>query len=593
MSERRRIQVMSTQLADRIAAGEVVERPASVLKELVENSLDAGASRIEVAVEGAGIELLEVSDDGAGILSEDLPLALCRHATSKLYADTDLLHLGSYGFRGEALPAIASVSRFTICSRTADASAARCLQLSGDVLAHDELAARAPGTTVRVADLFYNVPARRKFLKSPATEMGRINKLWRQLALCAFGVDLSLRQGSRVVQRYPKATSAADRDRRVASILGPDFLRNSLYFEQEQEGWRMWGWLGLPTFHRSRADEQYFFVNGRVVRDSGLQHALRFAYADVLYQDRQPVAICYLELPPDWVDVNVHPAKTEVRFQDGRRVQDFVRHNLADLIAAESRPKAPSLGSVQAFSSASREENTQELGLAFPPATVQENAGEYWQKLVAPVFAERENPAFQAKTQGLSNCMDAPLGYALGQLHGRFIVAQNQQGLVLVDQHAAHERILYERFKSQRQQGIPQQRLLLPQTVSLSPAQAELLAERGDLLQAAGLDWVRAGPNSIRIHACPQGFPSEALADLVADCLLDAPGWRPEEGDERLANIACRAAIKDGHVLSIEEMNALLRQLEASPRYAQCNHGRPTILQWTLSDLDRLFLRGR
>ncbi|WP_308388706.1 DNA mismatch repair endonuclease MutL [Acidithiobacillus sp. AMEEHan] len=596
---RRRVQVMSPQLADRIAAGEVVERPASVLKELIENSLDAGARRIDVLLEGAGIELLEVQDDGIGIEAEDLPLALSRHATSKLYDDVELEQIQSFGFRGEALPAIASVARLEIISRAVGTSAARRLCLAAGILQEDTPAARAFGTTVRVEDLFYNVPARRKFLKAPATELARIQKLWRQLALSAFPVDLRLQQGKRLLAQYPAALSEADQDARVAAILGDEFLRNALRFEQEGNGWRLWGWLALPSFNRPRADEQYFFVNGRAVQDASLRHALRSAYADVLYQDRQPVAICYLELPTALVDVNVHPAKTEVRFREARLIHDFVRHSLADVIADQARPRAASVFSAERVEQPIGKGyyGAQAPLSGFAAGQVQEGSSEsYWQKLVAPSF--RDAPRSASELPPLSSAepdalwKEYPLGRALGQIHQRFIVAENREGMLLVDQHAAHERILYERFKAQRVAG-QRQALLLPVQVEISPSQADRLAERAELLREAGLDWSRSGPGSLRIHACALGFPQAAIADLVADCLAEEPAWQAGQGDERLAEMACHAAIKDHHSLSLAEMNALLRQLEATPRFTQCNHGRPTIVQWNLAELDRLFLRGR
>ncbi|MEY2340503.1 DNA mismatch repair endonuclease MutL [Acidithiobacillus sp. IBUN Pt1247-S3] len=594
---RRRVQVMSPQLADRIAAGEVVERPASVLKELVENSLDAGAQRIDVLLEGAGIEVLEVQDDGMGIEAEDLPLALSRHATSKLYDDRELEQIHSFGFRGEALPAIASVARLEITSRVAGASAARRLRLAAGILEEDAPAARAPGTTVRVEDLFYNVPARRKFLKSASTELGRIQKLWRQLALSAFPVDLRLQQGKRLLAHYPAARTELDQDARVAAILGDEFLRNALRFSQEHGTWRIWGWLGLPSFNRPRADEQYFFVNGRAVQDSSLRHALRSAYVDVLFQDRQPVAVCFLELPSDLVDVNVHPAKTEVRFQEARQMHDFVRHSLAEIIADQARPRAPSFtpadtGKLSAIASATGFSGYQAGLPDFAAPQVREGAADaYWEKLVAPSY-QRETPANLPSPSPDKSWGGYPLGRAIGQIHQRFIVAENVEGMLLIDQHAAHERILYERFKAQREAG-QQQTLLLPLSIDLSPAQADRLEDRSELLDEAGLDWSRSGPTSLRVHACAANFPQSAIADLVADCLAEEPSWQVGQGDERLAEMACHAAIKDHHALNLAEMNALLRQLEATPRYTQCNHGRPTIVQWNLAELDRLFLRGR
>ncbi len=597
MTMHRRVRILDGRLADQIAAGEVVERPASVLKELVENSLDAGAGKIHVELEDGGTSFLAVEDDGHGILAEDLPLALSRHATSKIQNLSELEAIQSFGFRGEALPAIASVSRLEIISRTAEAAAGTVLQVVGGRLLKHLPAARAPGTTVRVQDLFFNVPARRKFLKSPGAELGRIQKAWRQIALSQFLVALHLSHGGRPLSHYPSAHTPAGRDSRVAAILGEEFLRNALFFDQEHLGMHLWGWMALPTYSRARADEQHFFINGRPVRDVSLSHALRSAYGDVLYHGRHPVGICYLELPPEAVDVNVHPAKSEVRFRDGKLVYDFVRHNLARVLAEETRPTVPAASLIAGWrgqSGAAREPVSREDVVRVDPtegpwsgAKAVEMPGEH--DLLQPPEEVRDRKAV-VEVSGLGPGF--PLGFAIGQVHQRFILAQNAQGLVLVDQHAAHERIIYERLKN-RGSGAFRQHLLVPVTVSLNPVQVERLSGRAALLSEAGLDWSLSGPSTVSIHAGPADIPPDRYGQLLEDCLEEEFPWEPGNEDAWLAAMACRAAVKDHHALTLEDMNSLLRQLEQTPRYSQCNHGRPTVVQLDLRDLDRLFLRGR
>ena len=591
-----RVHRLDSTLANQIAAGEVVERPASILKELLENSLDAGATRITIHLEGGGMDLLSVEDDGVGILPEDLALALERHATSKVATWEDLQVIQTMGFRGEALPAIASVSRLELLSRVRSQNQAARLQVTGGMAAVPEPAARAPGTTVRVADLFFNVPARRKFLRSPAAELSRNQKVLRQIALANFPVAFQLTQSGRSLVQFPAATDAESRAARVATILGEGFLANALYIEQEDQGLSLSGWLGLPTYNRARGDEQYFFVNGRPVRDPVINHALRAAYNDVLFQDRHPLYVLYLALPPERVDVNVHPAKAEVRFRDSREIHDFLFHTLRRVIAGQggerlhvtipvqplSRPSAP------AQSPAPATYPTQRLLSA-----VRDGAGAYWERLVAT--ATSPVPTAEVRVAGSEDLApNYPLGQAVGQIHARFILAQNSEGMILVDQHAAHERILYEKMKNASQQN-DKQAFIIPEYVHVTAAQMACFDERQADLQAAGLEISVAGPGTLAIHAAPapKAVAAATYGQIVADILAEDPAWVEGDGDAVLADMACRAAIKTSRRLSFEEMNSLLRQLEATPRFGQCNHGRPTVVHFSLADLDRLFLRGR
>ena len=588
-----RVHRLDTTLANQIAAGEVVERPASILKELLENSLDAGATRITIHLEGGGMDLLSVEDDGVGILAEDLPLALERHATSKVATWEDLQAIQTMGFRGEALPAIASVSRLELLSRARSQNQAARLQVTGGMAAAPEPAARAPGTTVRVADLFFNVPARRKFLRSPAAELSRNQKVLRQIALANFPVAFQLIQNGRSLAQFPPATDAESRAARVAAIMGEGFLANALYIEQEDQGLSLSGWLGLPTYNRARGDEQYFYVNGRPVRDPVVTHALRAAYNDVLFQDRHPLYALYLKLPPERVDVNVHPAKAEVRFRDGREIHDFLFHTLRRVIAEQGGAQPRVTVPVQPFSQGPAATKSP----AYVPtqrslnAAAQESAGAYWEHLVAPVMASVPPPDLPtAPAQELAP--NYTLGQAVGQIHARFILAQNSEGMILIDQHAAHERILYEKMKNMSQQN-EKQAFIIPEYVHVTAAQMAHFDKRQRDLQAAGLDISVAGPGTLAIHAAPKAIAAATYGQIVADILAEEPAWAEGDGDAVLADMACRAAIKTNHRLSLEEMNSLLRQLEATPRFGQCNHGRPTVVYFSLADIDRLFLRGR
>ncbi len=581
-----RIHRLAATLANQIAAGEVVERPASILKELLENSLDAGARRITVRLEGGGLDLLQVEDDGVGILPDDLPLALERHATSKLHSVQDLHAIATLGFRGEALPAIASVARLDILSKALGCNQAARLQVAGGVAVINEAAARAPGTTVRITELFFNVPARRKFLRAAPAELARNQKVLRQAALAHFSVAFHLYQGPRGLLQFPAATDAQGRAERVGEVLGEEFLRHAIYFELEDQGLRLSGWLGLPTYNRARGDEQYFFVNQRPVRDPVITHAVRAAYADVLYKERHPLFVLYLNLAPELVDVNVHPAKAEVRFRDARLVHDFLFRSLQRVIA-EQRPGT--VISTTPLPSQPAPPTPANLPLPLRAPAVEEGQGDYWEQLVAaaktlaPMTVPVPDDAIP----------DQPvLGYALAQIHERFILAQNAAGIVLVDQHAAHERILYEKMKKSIQQNDIQQ-FIVPEYIHVSPAQMAQFEHAEIMLRKAGLEISVAGPSTLAVHAAPLGMNSESYGQTIARLLAEEGEWARGDEDELLASLACRAAIKVNRKLSLGEMNALLRQLEATPRAGQCNHGRPTVIELSLGDLDRFFLRGR
>lgn len=596
------IQVLPAQLVSQIAAGEVVERPASVIKELVENSLDAGATRIEVELEEGGLRLMRVRDNGSGISRDELPLALARHATSKIGGLQDLDGITSLGFRGEALPSIAAVSRLQISSRLHDADA-RGWKVSGDggdTLAEPAPVAHAPGTVVEVRDLFHAVPARRKFLKSDRTELRHIDQLFRRIALCCPSVDMRLvHNGRELLHLLPEDAPAK---RRLGQLCGEGFTSHALSVAHEAAGMQLTGWAAQPSFSRSQPDLQYFYVNGRMVRDKLVQSALRRAYADVLHGSRYPAFVLFLRLDPRQVDVNAHPTKHEVRFRESRLVYDFLYHAVHRAIAGE-RPQDSGA--------------QHEVRLAEPDA----------QGRVRPVLA-RDNTAYRLPSQsslGLpisepaphrhdtSSIRQAPgapqsdgdmppLGYALGQLHGIYILAQNASGLVLVDMHAAHERILYERLKQARGQGpVASQPLLVPVAVSVSEAEATLAETHAAALSELGLALDRSGPGSVVVRAVPvllgrqldvAALLGDVLSELAEDNGPSAAGLA-ERQDAILGNMACRDAVKAHRQLTLDEMNALLRDMERTERAGQCNHGRPTWVQLELSSLDRLFLRGQ
>lgn len=596
------IHLLPPQLVNQIAAGEVVERPASVVKELVENSLDAGAKRIRVEVEQGGLRLLRVRDDGAGIPKDELALALSRHATSKIDSLAALEQVRSMGFRGEALPSIGSVSRLTLSSRAGDAETGWRLLCEGGQELDLAPAPHPRGTTVEVRDLFYNTPARRKFMRTERTEFGHIDQLLRRLTLGRFDVGFTLVHNQRELSNLSAAETAPEQERRIGELLGPGFANDALFLAREASGLRLSGWAGRPTFSRSQADMQHFFVNGRMVRDKLVSHAVRLAYQDVLYHGRHPAYILYLELDPVQVDVNVHPTKHEVRFRESRLVHDFIHRTLGQALATGS-PKqdhapltAPAAAPSPGAEAAPAAPGPAQRRLSLP---LRESSARY------QAAFEMQRPPPAAAPDGAPQASEpqaeqAPrLGFALAQLHGVYILAQNTEGLVLVDMHAAHERITYERLKTTYEgSAVVSQPLLLPVAVQVSRAEADLAEAHAPLLGALGLELDRLDQGALAVRAVPallQGADAERLVrDLLADLQAHGSSERIREGiNQVLATLACHGAVRANRRLSLDEMNHLLRQMEATERSDQCNHGRPTWVQLGMGELDRLFLRGR
>lgn len=586
----RRIHALPSQLVNQIAAGEVVERPASVVKELVENSLDAGATQVDVDVVQGGIKRIRVRDNGHGIHAEDVRLALSRHATSKVQSFDELEEIGTMGFRGEALPSIASVSRLTLTSREAQSSAAWQATSESDDLVP---AAHPTGSTVEVIDLFFNTPGRRKFLKTDKTEFRHLEQVLRRLALGHFETGFSLTHNDRPVFVTAPATSLEEREQRIVDLLGPVFLENALRFEHEAAGLRLWGWIARPTFSRSQADMQHFYVNGRMVRDKLVTHAVRQAYQDVLYHGRHPAYVLYLEMNPRLVDVNVHPTKHEVRFREGRLVHDFLFRTLHQVLA-EERPERPESGeSRQAPMTPARMPQQAEAPLSVREPATRYQASMAWQ---APPDREAAPPVV---TEKIDETGAPPLGYALAQLHGVYILSQNREGLVIVDMHAAHERIIYEQLKkSVETDGIKSQPLLVPITVSVSEREAELCVEQEDLMLDLGMEVSQLGKEALVIRSLPVLLQNADAEKLLRDILSDVVTYGRsnlirERINEVLATMACHGSVRANRRLTLEEMNALLRDIERTERSGQCNHGRPTWTQLSQGELDKLFMRGQ
>ena len=583
------IRLLSATLIDQIAAGEVIERPASVVKELLENALDAGAGRVEIDVEQGGLGLIRVRDDGVGIAAEELPLALQRHATSKIATLEDLEAVASLGFRGEALPSMGAVARLRIVSRTAEAPAGTELKVEGGESGQAQPASHPPGTTVEVRELFYNVPARRKFVRTEPTEFGHILRTVERLALAAPSVALRLRHNGRQSLELPAAHDAVSRDARVARILGADFLARCLPVLQDG-AMQLSGWLGLPTAARANSDGQFWFVNGRAVRDRLLGNAARLGYRDVLYHGRHPAYVLDLRLDPRLVDVNAHPAKLELRFRDSRAVHDYVFRAVERSLAASAAGTGPPSA---VLSGAAPQAHSQRFHFDALPGDAP------WSRSVVGAAAALREIEPAPFADAAPSPEERPLGSAIAQLHGLFVLAQNRAGLVLVDMHAAHERVLYESFKAQHAAGAPAaQRLLEP--IALSAAEHEI-----DALLAASEDFARLGfeldrlaPTQLAVRAVPAMLAGADLPALLREVLGDLAGERGTHhldgaAHRVLGTLACRSAIHAHRRLSLPEMDALLRQMEATERSGQCNHGRPTWAQLSLAELDRLFLRGR
>ncbi len=598
-----RIQLLSPRLANQIAAGEVVERPASVIKELLENSLDAGSTRVEIDIEEGGVRLIRVRDDGVGIEHDDLPLALARHATSKIVELEDLEQVQSLGFRGEALASISSVSRLAVTSNASeDAGRGWCARGEGrDMAVSVEPAPHPRGTTVEVRDLFFNTPARRKFLRAEKTEFGHIDDMVRRLSLSRFDVGFQLRHNGRVVHGVRACTTGLERERRVSAVCGPEFIEHALAIDTQVGDLRLWGWVALPTFSRSQSDMQHFYVNGRAIRDKLVGHAIRQAYQDVLFHGRHPAFVLYLEVDPGNVDVNVHPTKHEVRFRDGRTVHDFLFRSLHRALA-EVRPQ-DRVVVVSGMPEATMAPEQSALLLNEQRAPWQPSSN-YSVGNVTP-FAVREQFAGYRQLYGetparANDPSETPsLGYAVAQLAGVYILAENAQGLIVVDMHAAHERITYERMKNARVgEGIRSQPLLVPRSLAVSQREADHAEQQGDAFLELGFQIERAGPETLLIRAIPALLRDAEVDQLVRDVLADlqehgSSARIENHSNEILATMACHAAVRANRRLTLPEMNALLRDMEDTERSGQCNHGRPTWVQVSLAELDKLFLRGR
>lgn len=613
-----RIQQMPNQLINQIAAGEVVERPASVVKELLENSIDAASTKIDIDIEQGGSKLIRIRDNGHGIHQDDLALALSRHATSKIRSLDDLEHVKSLGFRGEALPSIASVSRMSITSRQADAEGFK-VQGQDEQTAEVSPAAHAPGTTIEVRDLFYNVPARRKFMRTEKTEFNHLEDVVKRIALSHFNVGITLNHNQRAVKQWRAAHDRSSMEQRIAEVCGKAFIEQSQYMEFEAANLKLYGWIALPSFSRSQADMQYFFVNGRMIRDKLVTHAVRQAYQDVLYHGRHPAYVLYLELDPAQVDVNAHPTKHEVRFREGRLVHDFLfrgihkaladvrpddissEHQAATGLSAQSSANgfsSPSVNGVQG-SAAQSLSGVQGYGGGPRQSSMALQVEEQIQAYANLSRGLPANESAAAATEQEPEADIPPLGFAVAQLHGIFILSQTRKGMVVVDMHAAHERITYERLKQAMDQGsLASQPLLVPISMNLSEKEAELAEEQLSLFSELGFELDRSGPESIRIRQIPVILARADAESLVRDVLSDLLSYGSSERirnaiNQVLGTMACHGSVRANRSLSIPEMNALLRDMETTERSGQCNHGRPTWTEFSLDAMDKWFMRGQ
>jgi len=613
-----RIQLLPDQLISQIAAGEVVERPASALKELLENSLDAGSSDIQVALQQGGIKQIRVADNGAGVAKEDLELALTRHATSKIASLEDLESVASLGFRGEALASIASISRTQLLSRQADAKHAWRIASEGSNISVIEPAALDAGTIIEVSDLYFNTPARRKFLKTEGTEFGHCEEIFNRIALSRPDVALMLQHNGRALSRY----AVSPPERRFAEVLGSEFAAESISLDESAAGLRLWGMAAKPTFNRNSRDTQYVYVNGRFVRDKLIAHAIRQAYQDVLHHDRHPAFVLFLELDPTLVDVNVHPAKTEVRFRDAQAMHRFIFHSLNKALASPTGASSAVTASQAGYNPFSQQPSNTNyptyqsqinlrsgepsgfydtmFGTRSAAASGGSGSPGYY---VSPVRYAPEFEAESAIGQPQNNTQEYPLGFAVAQIHGVYVLAQNALGLIVVDMHAAHERIMYEKLKNALDsKSVPMQPLLLPVSFNADKLEVatvqEALGGNDESLQQLGFDIAVLSPTTLAVRAVPTMLQSADVVELARDVLRDfreygASRALTERRNELLGTMACHAAVRANRSLTIPEMNALLRDMEATERSGQCNHGRPTWFQVSMADLDKMFMRGK
>lgn len=612
------IRLLPDQLISQIAAGEVVERPASALKELLENSLDAGSTDIQVSLLQGGIKQMRVTDNGAGVAKEDLMLALTRHATSKIASLEDLESVASLGFRGEALASIASISRTQLLSRQSGSKHAWRIASEGSDISAIEPAALDAGTVIEVSDLYFNTPARRKFLKTEATEFGHCEEMFTRIALSRPDVSLMLQHNGRALSRF----AVGEPERRFAEVLGSEFVAESMPVDESAAGLRLWGMAAKPTFNRNSRDTQYVYVNGRFVRDKVIAHAIRQAYQDVLHHDRHPAFVLFLELDPSLVDVNVHPAKTEVRFRDSQAVHRFIFHSLHKALAiptgvsnavtanqAQYNPFSPQPTNVYPTNAPAANG-----GMLYPTQQSQINLSAhepsgFYQTMFGNITQQPTSAAplpadvLPANTVMAESINEYPLGFAVGQVHGVYVLAQNKEGLVVVDMHAAHERIMYEKLKlALDSQTVQMQPLLLPVSFNADKLEVatvhEALAGNQATLQQLGFDIAILSPTTLAVRAVPTMLQDADAVTLARDVLRDlreygASRVLTERRNELLGTMACHAAVRANRSLTIPEMNALLRDMEATERSGQCNHGRPTWFQVSMSDLDKMFMRGK
>jgi DNA mismatch repair protein MutL len=597
------IRLLPDQLISQIAAGEVVERPASALKELLENSLDAGSSDIQVSLMQGGVKQLKVTDNGAGITQDDLAMALTRHATSKIGTLEDLEAVASLGFRGEALASIASVSRTQISSRALETKHAWRITSNGSEISPIEPAALDVGTIIEVNDLYFNTPARRKFLKTEATEFGHCEEAFTRAALSRPDVSFMLQHNGRALSRYGVSEPA----KRFSEVLGAEFAAETISLDESAAGLRLWGLAAKPTFNRNSRDTQYVYVNGRFVRDKLISHAIRQAYQDVLHHDRHPAFVLFLELDPNLVDVNVHPAKTEVRFRDGQAIHRFIFHSLHKALATPTGVSNAVTASQAQYNPFASGGNTpypsyqSQINLA-----VNEAPSFYATMFSQPAEADNRqfaSPVCYADEFQNNEPQEHPLGFAVAQIHGVYVLAQNAQGLVVVDMHAAHERIMYEKLKNALEaKQVSMQPLLLPVSFNADRLEVatvnEELASGADNLRQLGFDIAVLSPTTLAVRAVPTMLQTADAVTLARDVLRDLREYGgsralTERRNELLGTMACHAAVRANRSLTIPEMNALLRDMEATERSGQCNHGRPTWFQVSMSDLDKMFMRGK
>ena len=604
-----KIKKLPLKLVNQIAAGEVIERPSSVVKELLENSIDAGSTQVEIDIEQGGNKLIRIRDNGCGMSQAELPLALDRHATSKIASLEDLESVRTMGFRGEALPSIASVSQLTVISKGEGQDQAWSIKVDGSGQVSDISPASHPqGATIEIRDLFFNVPARRKFMKTERTEFNHINTLVKRIALSTPHLGITLRNNGKVVSRLCSAECREEMEKRVVSLCGAAFMEQSLYVDHEAIGLALRGWVGLPTFSRSQVDLQYFFVNGRIVRDKLVSHAVKQGYQDVMYHGRHPAYVLHLDIDPKLVDVNAHPTKYEVRFRESRLVHSFLFKTLHHVLA-DTRAGANKGG-------AARNEELHQLDQSLSVSSTGPAAGVMYQSPIGlrdgGIAVSETALSFQDSSQKELNSGYAAsfmqmieeghehtLGYALAQLHGLYVIAQNKQGMIIVDTHAAHERVTYEKLKvAYEQQGIQAQPLLVPESILVSEKEADLAEQCIEVFKQLGLELTRNAPESLLIRQVPVLLINSDVESLVRDVLADLIVYGSskrikEMVNEVLSTMACHGSVRANRQLSLPEMNALLREMEITERSGQCNHGRPTWTQLTVSQLDKLFMRGK